>query len=1288
MGSRGSEIEECHQLLGENENEKELGDNRGNQMLEMGTDGFENHVLETDGKEEDRHIVTDASSEKPRIEDLIPFAATGNTTEAGGDTYSSVAGGNNDSSSCGSNQGGSDCVISEMALGDQNSGYIEQELRLRGRQPVVYGCETMQKLFASNSLVSGMQGLGVEIECYGASRDPLEKQAAMCTMHSFPHNSDDCLTWARSEFEGLLEKIPTEVNAYLSSPSAYLTTMKNAGDAQARDMLERVIECLDKDKCEIFEDCVNWARLKFEDYFANRVKQLTCTFPEDATTSTDAPLWSPPIRFPRPLQFSVDDPCHFHFVMAASILRAETFGIPIPDWVQSQSKLADAFNNVIVPDFHPKKDAKIDSDEKATSISASSIDDAAVIDLLILRLEDCRMKLSPGFQMKPIQFKKDDDTNYHLDFIVGLANLKARNYSVPEIDRLGAKFIAGSNIPAIAESTTMGTGLVCLELYKVLGRAQACSVSGTISGTSEEINHISRSTTGADSGTSEEINYISQSTTGADSGTSEEINHASQITTGADSGNSKEINQTSQSTTGADSGTSEEINQTSQSTIGADSGTSEEINHTIQSTIGADSGTSEEINHASQNTTGVDSETSEEINHTSQSSTGAYSETSEEINHTSLSTTGAYSETSEEFNHTSQNTTGAGDHNHTDEVSSPSVLSTCSQSTSNGVGSAANLENEVIISESRTKDNVTNLNGDLEAPKVETSSSDENEDVSRTAVKSEVHRRPFLFFIKVPRFEEDGIREQIKMAQQELDEKTKLRDSYKVFFQTKKAVCQEFSDDLEAAKLEEKVARDNLKAKRREIDVVQVVIDKVNNAMTVEDIAGSIQNMEHIIQHETISLSEEKQLMREIKRLKHFKEQLSSSIGTQEELQEALDQKDQIRDQLKSLKKELDPIRSHVQRAETATKVAKKKCFDEFTELNKLYLEFRAADAVRQEAYMSLVSLKRELAQKNKIFRMYKDNEKAAKDYALSGDKDALHSLCVNQVETVMELWNRNDEFRREYVKCNARSTLRRLKTLDGRSPGLDAEAPSVPYVRHDRFMQLQVVTSQFPSVEQSKIQVSHLAEIVNKEPVVEFAEKEASVLSNVSSEELTQEAKEETKKTKEEEELAKKAEEIRKKEEEAKMIEQLRLEEKAKAKEALERKKRMAEKAQLRAQLRAKREAELREKEREKKLRRKEKRKSPKGAKEEVNENDFRAAPECRSEPSNGTGVSKRHHKPSHYQKVSKTNAMPLPLRNRARRRMQMWIWIGVSSIAAVAMGLLAFWYLPSFAERQQNLN
>lgn len=156
----------------------------------------------------------------------------------------------------------------------------------------------------------------------------------------------------------------------------------------------------------LFSQLTNSCSLRFEDYFSDRIKQLTFTFPEDAATSTGALFWSAPKRFPRPLKFSSSDLSHLHFVMAGSILRAETFGIPIPEWAKNPKKLAAIVDNVVVPDFKPKKGVKIVTDEKATSLSTASVDDSAVINELIIKLQDCAQKLPPGFRMNPIVFEK------------------------------------------------------------------------------------------------------------------------------------------------------------------------------------------------------------------------------------------------------------------------------------------------------------------------------------------------------------------------------------------------------------------------------------------------------------------------------------------------------------------------------------------------------------------------------------------------------------------------------------------------------------------------------------------------------------------------------------------------------------------------------------------------------------------------------------------------------------------------------------------------------------------
>lgn len=86
----------------------------------------------------------------------------------------------------------------------------------------------------------------------------------MCTVHSFPHNIHHCLTFARSEFEGLFEKTPGEVNAYLSNPSKYLAGIQQASDAAAREQLENIVDILVNDRCVTFQDCIAWARKKFE----------------------------------------------------------------------------------------------------------------------------------------------------------------------------------------------------------------------------------------------------------------------------------------------------------------------------------------------------------------------------------------------------------------------------------------------------------------------------------------------------------------------------------------------------------------------------------------------------------------------------------------------------------------------------------------------------------------------------------------------------------------------------------------------------------------------------------------------------------------------------------------------------------------------------------------------------------------------------------------------------------------------------------------------------------------
>lgn len=313
--------------------------------------------------------------------------------------------------------------------------------------------------------------LPFQSEMYASTRDPPEfKESPICTLRNFPYSTEHTLRWAVETFESLFKQRPEDVNAYLSSRD-FQDSLKKANPSARLPILETLCDALSRHKPLSFAACIHWARLQFEDLFSNNIKQLSFNFPKDMMTTTGAPFWSGTKRAPVPITFDAMESLHYNFIVAAANLQATVYGLK---GCQDRTLFLDVLQSVEVPAFQPKEGIKIatsDTELRSGGQQKSlfnSEDNDAVERCEALMQELPTPATLAGYRLTPIEFEKDDERNFHVEFVFAAANLRAQNYGIPPSDLLQARLVGGRAIPSVVTATSVIGGLMCLELYKLV----------------------------------------------------------------------------------------------------------------------------------------------------------------------------------------------------------------------------------------------------------------------------------------------------------------------------------------------------------------------------------------------------------------------------------------------------------------------------------------------------------------------------------------------------------------------------------------------------------------------------------------------------------------------------------------------------------------------------------------------------------------------------------------------------------------------------------------------------
>nr|CAD1833997.1 unnamed protein product [Ananas comosus var. bracteatus] len=543
-----------------------------------------------------------------------------------------------------------------------------------------------------------------------------------------------------------------------------------------------------------------------------------------------------------------------------------------------------------------------------------------------------------------------------------------------------------------------------------------------------------------------------------------------------------------------------------------------------------------------------------------------------------------------------------------------------------------------------------------------------------------------FYLIKFRSYEDPKMKLKLEQADKEIQKKNQARYQITEALKAKRSERAGVVAQLRPLTSENKQYNEAMNEKMKEMEPLQTALGKLRNANNAvrekgiglcsseEELNDLIKSIHYRISHESITLDEEKQLLREIKQLEATRGKVISQAAMRAKLQDSLGHKEAIQDQVKLVGADMDAVKKERQAVRGKIKPLEEQLKAIDAEISSLQDELTSVSEKKDKAFENLNELRKARDAANSCYFQNRSLLNNAKELAAKKDIAALETLAHSEVEKFMLQWSNNKEFREDYERRILPSLDSRQLSRDGRMRNPDEKPIIAQETRQTTEAEVAPIKSTAKQTKEAAGPISR-ADSASTE---KLRDKEIAKVTEVDSKEKKGNL-EDTVKSHDAEKTQK---ELPKKPEiDAETLKQMKRDEQiAKNKLALERKKKLAEKSAAQAAAKAQKEVEKRQKEKEKRARKKAAAQAP-GVSDELTETEEKNTEEAEAKPEVETlapAKAKELKETVRYKNIQKNQSqLPKVILKRKKSHQSYWKWAAPAAALALVLAIFAYLYL-----------